>query len=121
LPGLAPLRANARRYSLAVLLLYLGVLSILTFGHRCITPVPELAAAQSASTSHAVHTAHSELPATDNYCFACNWLRATTSTVPATASPVLTLIRVRPDLPVLRYHSLPGVVASPTSRGPPLS
>lgn len=118
--NLAQLRARVRPFSLVTLIAYLGVLLLVTFGHRCVSADTGRAQGecQKAVTSPVVSAAVA-VAAADHSCPACAFLQQSTAIV----SP-----RVSHDLPALRFARAPlppavhlrRTCSNPhASRGPP--
>lgn len=124
MPGIAPARKHARWFSLTALFAYLGVLTLLAFGHHCVPA--GMTSAQGDCSARAI-TPHAQIlgaevaSAAHDLCLACaltEQTNAAASTAAGTAAPEVS----PPDLspaPELHVRATPFPSTSP--RGPPHS
>jgi hypothetical protein len=118
--GLAQLRARVRPFSLVTLIAYLGVLMLVTFGHRCVSADTGRAQGECRKVATSPVVSAAVAPAAGEHsCPACAFLQQSTAIV----SP-----QISHDLPALRFvrAPLPPAVhlrrtcsAPHSSRGPP--
>lgn len=118
--GLAQLRARVRPFSLVTLIAYLGVLMLVTFGHRCVSADTGRAQGecQKAATTPVVSAAVATA-AGDHSCPACAFIQQSTAIVTPKVSHDLPALRfVRAPLPPA-VHLRQTCAALHSSRGPP--
>ncbi|MGV3719815.1 MAG: hypothetical protein ACO1SX_02805 [Actinomycetota bacterium] len=95
MPGIAPARKNARWISLAALLAYLGVLTLVTFGDHCVAAVslsPQ-GDCPAGAASHGPTVTVPSASAAEHACLACALVQQTASPGVLAASAAAPVIR----------------------------
>jgi hypothetical protein len=111
-PGLLMMRGRTRPFSLTLLIAYVAVLALATFGHDCHGPTPP---------GHEVFSTAAVGAVAETHCPACAWQRMV---VQPGAESVRTIAAVpvpKPALPRVRGNVRAGADLPCLSRGPPAS
>ena len=107
-------QARARRFSVAALVFYLGIL-LLAFGHHCGPADAHSEHAAGHGLSQALHGEHTA----GHHCPACAWQRDSVSTPAAAAFITVPALLSLAGSAALVLNPLTGAPLTAASRGPP--